>query len=451
MKNRPDPAPITTEVLSLSHDGRGVARVDGKAVFLDGGLTGEKVRFMRLRKRSRFDEGRVVEVIEPSPDRVPPACPHFGVCGGCSLQHLRPSAQIAFKEGVLIELLERFGGIAPDEILPPLTGPVLGYRRSARLGVRYVQKKGKVLVGFREKRTNLIADIDVCPVLPPEVSSLIPELKALIASLDAFREIPQIEISAGDLQVALVFRTLVELSARDLSALEDLAVRRGLKVFLQPGGPASLRLLAPHGAPELCYSLPEHSVEISFLPLDFIQVNGEINRKMVTRGVELLAPGPNDTVLDLFSGLGNFALPLAKRAGTVIGIEGDLAMTVRAQENARRNRISNARFLAMDLTRGLDPASWGGKGIDLALVDPPRSGAIDIVPGLCGLRPKRIVYVSCNPATLARDAGEIVRSGGYRLKAVGVMDMFPHTSHVEAVALFVREALQNDKASSLMS
>jgi 23S rRNA (uracil1939-C5)-methyltransferase len=435
-KNRQDQGILgEANIESLSHDGRGIARVDGKIVFIEGALPSERVRFRYKKRRAGFDDAQTVEVLSPSPERAEPLCPHFGVCGGCSLQHMAPGMQIRIKEQALLEHMRHFGKIEPDKVLPPLTGPLWSYRRSARIGVKYVEKKAKVLVGFREKQSGFIADIDSCAVLDSRAGGLISGLKTLMSGLKAFRTIPQIEVSAGDETAALIFRNLQRLSDEDLEALKAFGDMHGIHIYLQPGGPETIASLWPDTQEGLSYRLPEFDMEISFRPGDFIQINGALNRTMVSEAVKSLALTPGDTVLDLFCGLGNFSLPIARIAASVTGVEGSAAMALRAGTNAGLNGIKNAAFYATDLASDFSNAPWADKRPDKVLLDPPRSGANDAVRHLAGIRPGRIVYVSCNPATLARDTGVLVHTGGYRLKSIRVMDMFPHTSHVEAMAV----------------
>lgn len=423
-------------VESLTHDARGVARVDGKAVFIDGALPGEEVLFTYVTRRKRYDEGRVVEIIKPSPHRVAPRCPHFDVCGGCSLQHMDAQSQILAKQQVLLDSLRHIGNVAPDALLPPLSGPHWGYRRKARLGAKYVLKRSRMLVGFREKRSNFLAELTRCEVLHPAAGERIMDLRALLDGLTARDRIPQVELAVGDSAAALVFRTLVEIDAGDRMKLCEFGERHGLQIHLQPGGPETTTLLWPASA-SLSYFLPDDDVEIFFLPTDFTQVNGDLNRKMVNLALELLDPQSGERILDLFCGLGNFTLPLARRAGSVVGVEGSEALVRRARDNACHNHITNAEFHVADLSLTTD-YSWVGLGFDKILLDPPRTGAFEAVKHLPAFDASRIVYVSCNPATLARDAAELVHNHGYRLVKAGVMDMFPHTTHVESIALFER-------------
>jgi 23S rRNA (uracil1939-C5)-methyltransferase len=430
-------APVTATIESLAHDGRGVTRMEGKAVFVRGALAGEVVRFVYTHLGRSHDEGRVETVLEASPDRVAPRCPHFGLCGGCSLQHLAADRQILAKQDTLLANLRRLGGVEPEGILPPLTGPHWGYRHKARLGVRYVPKKGRVLVGFREASSSKVADLGRCEVLHPSVGERLADLAQLIAGLRARERIPQIEVAVGDEVSALVFRHLDPLDEADLTALRGFAAATGLHVYLQPGGPESVHLLWPE-ASELRYRLPAHGVDIRFLPTDFTQVNLALNRAMVDRALDLLDPRPGERVLDLFCGLGNFTLPIARRGAQVVGVEGEASLVARAQENARRNGIDNAEFIASDLAVEFDNAHWLEPGYAKVLLDPPRSGAWTMLPHIARAGARRVVYVSCHPGTLARDAGALVTTHGYRLVQVGVMDMFPHTAHVESIALFER-------------
>lgn len=427
------------EVESLSHDGRGIARLDGKTVFIEEALPTERVRFRYKKRRAAFDEAQAIEVLNPSPERTEPLCPYFSICGGCSMQHMTPDMQIRVKEQALLEHLRHFSKIEPHEVevLPPIVGPLWGYRRSARIGVKYVDKKAKTLVGFREKQSGFIADIDSCAVLDSRVGGLIPELKALISGLKAFKVIPQIEIAAGDEAVALIFRNLQGLTDEDLDLLKTFGDRHDIYIYLQSGGPETLARLWPDMDIDLLYHLPEFDMKLSFRPGDFIQINREVNKTMVSEAVKALALKPGDVVLDLFCGIGNFSLSIARAAAvSVIGVEGSIAMASRAGGNARLNGIKNAKFYATDLYSDFSNAPWVDIRPDKVLLDPPRSGAIDVTGYLVQIRPKRIVYVSCNSATLARDAGVLVHSGGYRLKSVRAIDMFPHTSHVEVMAVF---------------
>jgi len=427
-----------TDITDLSHDGRGVAHVDGKAVFVAGALAGERVRANFSGKHRRYDEATVEEVLLASPDRVAPLCAHFGVCGGCALQHLKPEAQIAAKQRVLMENLDRIGKVVPRHVLPPLTDSPWGYRRKARLSVKFVEKKGRVLVGFRESNGRYVADITRCEVLMPVVGERIADIAALIETLDGKRDIPQIEVAIGDDIAALVFRHLHPLSARDQAALIEFAKAHAFAIYSQSGGIDSVAPLWPQDV-RLTFRLPNYDVELEFKPLDFVQVNAGMNRAMINHALGLLDPRPTDRVLDLFCGLGNFTLPLARRAAQVTGVEGEAGLVRRAGENAQRNGIANAQFLAADLAADQRDAPWAKADHDLLLLDPPRSGAEAVLEYLPRKSARRVVYVSCHPGSLARDAGTLVNRHGFVLTSAGAMDMFPHTAHVESIAVFDRK------------
>jgi 23S rRNA (uracil1939-C5)-methyltransferase len=432
---KPAPAIEIAEIESLDHEGRGVARVGGKAVFVDGALPGESVRFQRVRRRRRYDEAVVVEVLRAAPDRVTPRCPHFGVCGGCSLQHLDHAAQLAAKGRIVAEELARIGGVGPERWLPPLTGPIWAYRRRARLGSKFVDRKERVLVGFRERGSPLLADLGRCEVLAAPVGDLITELAGLIGGLELKRRVAQIEVAVAENVTALVLRVLDEPLEADLAKLREFESRYGVALYLQPAGLDSVRPLSPPAVP-LNYGLPGLQAGIEFAPTDFVQVNGELNRLMVARALELLEPRATDRALDLFCGLGNFSLPLAQKLAEVTAVEGDAALVRRAAANAARNGIGNVRFHVANLAVEELQAAWAAERYDLVLLDPPRAGAREVLPLAAGSRPRRIVYVSCHAGTFARDAGILAEQLGYRLVAAGIMDMFPHTSHVESIALF---------------
>ena len=435
--NNPDTT--TAYIESITHEGHGVAHVDGKAVFIEGALPGETVLYRTLNRGKSYDLGRMIEIIEPSLDRVTPRCRYFGVCGGCSLQHLRAAAQLPAKQQILRDNLTRIGKVEPESWLPALDGPHWGYRRRARLGARLVPKKGGVIVGFREKRTAYLTALASCDVLHPRVSALLPALRNLIAALSTPNRVPQIEVAVGDNATAFVFRHLVPLTTDDDVRLADFGRQHDIQIFRQPGRPDQLVPVWPESPALLVYRLPEANVELEFAPADFIQVNAELNQRMVARALELLDPQPGESVLDLFCGLGNFTLPLARRAGRVLGIEADAALIEKAQRNARHNQIQNAQFRLADLYSTETPNPWGAERFDKWLLDPPRTGAVEVVKRLPAEGgPRRILYVSCNPGTLARDSEVLVHTKGYRLAAAGVMDMFPQTSHIEAMALFER-------------
>lgn len=433
--------PIRCDIETLSHDGRGIARLEGKTQFVDGALSGETVMARYVGSRRRFDELRAQDVIDASDERVEPPCEFANLCGGCSLQHMAPDAQIAFKENTLREQFAHFGGIEPEEWVAPIRSASLGYRRKARLGVRFVPKRDSVLVGFREKRNSFLADIDRCVVLDPRIGDRITALRELLYSMDAYRTIAQIEVACGDDDAALVFRNMETLSTADVERLVAFGQTHDLHIYLQPKGPDTVHRIWPESSDRkserLSYQLVDDGLTMKFHPMDFTQVNAEINQNMIRQALDWLAPEPDDRVLDLFCGLGNFTLPLARRAAEVVGVEGDEAMVVRGRENAETNGLDNTRFHSADLQADFTHAPWAREGFDRILIDPPRSGAQDVCQHMAAFGAKRIVYVSCNPATLARDAGTLVASG-YRLIRAGVMDMFPHTTHVESMALFER-------------
>jgi 23S rRNA (uracil1939-C5)-methyltransferase len=433
---------LELDIHDLSHDGRGVGRIEGKAVFVSGALPGERVRARQTGRNRHFDEAETIEVLVASPDRVAPRCPHFGTCAGCVLQHLAPERQIEAKQRVLLENLTRIGHVEPSAILPPLVDAAWGYRRKGRLSVRFVEKKGRTVVGFRESNPRFVAELTQCHTILPELSAQLPALAALVDSLEGKRTLPQIEFIAGDGRdskpmVALVFRHLEPLGEADLVRLRDYAIASGFAVLLQPGGVESVLPLYPE-APVFHFSLPGHDLDLAFRPLDFIQVNAGLNARMIERTLELLDPQPHERVLDLFCGLGNFTLPLARRAGHVVGVEGDPGLIARARDNARANGLANAEFHAADLTRDLSAEPWMRAGFDKLLLDPPRAGAAEVIAQLPLKGIDRIVCVSCHPGSLARDAGFLVRERGYRLVSAGAMDMFPQTAHVESIALFER-------------
>lgn len=429
--------PVRTQVESLDHEGRGVAHIDGKVVFIAGALAGEEVMFTYTSRRRNFDEGTVSEVITASPDRVEPRCAHFGVCGGCSLQHVSADAQVAAKQRMLLDNLERIGKVSPENILPPLTGKSWGYRRRARLGVKYVRKKEKVLVGFRERRKPYIAELERCEVLHPSVGSMLVPLAGLVRSLSVYDKVPQIEVACGDDCTVLVFRHMEPLTDKDKEKLLDFGLEHDLHMYVQPAGPDSVVPLALDAC-DLTYALHDHQMVYEFLPTDFTQVNADINRQMVNRALTLLDLKPTDKVLDLFCGLGNFTLPIARHVAAVTGVEGEAGLIARARENAARNNIDNASFHVANLEQHIADNAWFKQQYDKILIDPARTGALEVVEQIDKLGADHIVYVSCNPATLARDADVLVNQKGYTLQSAGVMDMFPHTTHVEAIALFVK-------------
>ncbi len=419
-----------------------MSRHEGRIVFIDGALPGESVQASFTTVKGSYAEARTIEVLNAAPERVTPVCPHFHACGGCSLQHYASASQLVFKEAVLHERLAHAAGVADYQKLPAISGPEFGYRRKARLAVRWVAKKERVLVGFREQHSNFITDMDSCAVLEPEAARLLPLLAGLVGRMHCREQLPQVEVAIGDGQpgansCALIFRHLQALDKHDLDQLLAFGAEHAVDIYLQPKGPDSVhRVLPPNGEERLFYELPDFNLHLAFHPMDFTQVNAGINRQMVRRAIELLELAPTDRVLDLFCGLGNFTLPLALSAAEVVGVEGAAAMVDRGTENAQRNHLVNVRFLKADLTLPPDQHAWLKQGFDKVLLDPPRSGALEVLPAVIAARPARIVYVSCNPATLARDAAFLAEHG-YVLAAAGAMDMFPHTSHVEAMALFL--------------
>jgi 23S rRNA (uracil1939-C5)-methyltransferase len=431
---RSDGAILTASIIDLTHDGEGVADLDGRRVFVPDALPGERVE-VRLRKRRRkLQEADLVRVIEPSPDRVVPECEYFGRCGGCALQHLAHRAQIAFKQGVVAQALARIAQTEAAEWLPPVESPPWGYRRRARLGVKYVAGKERVLVGFRERAGPYIADMRRCPVLVPPLDGLLGELADLIARTSIRERLPQIEAAVADGVTALVLRVLAAPSEADRELFREFGARHGIDIYLQPGGPGTV---APLGeARPLRYRLEAFGLTLQFLPTDFVQVNAAINAELVATAVRLAAVDPTDRVLDLYCGLGNFSLPLAQRAGELLGVEGEAGLVARAVRNAASNDIGNARFVAADLAKS--DWSFYREPWDIVVLDPPRTGAEAPIAELHRSMPRRVVYVSCHPATLARDARVLVQERGYKLRTARVFDMFPHTHHIEALALFER-------------
>ena len=425
---------------SLDHEGRGVARVEGKTVFVEGALPGEKVEYTVLRHRPTYDQAQASHVIKPSAQRVVPRCPHFGVCGGCSMQHFDSVAQTAVKQRVLEDALWHVGKVTPEVIYPAIHGPSWGYRYRARIGVRLVPKKGGVRVGFHERRSSYIADMRSCDILPPHISGMLPALRELIAALSIPDRLPQIEIAVSETTTVLVFRNLLPFTRQDETLLSAFAEEHGVQVWQQPGGPASARPLHPKNGPGLAYTLPEFGVTMDFLPTDFTQVNVDINRLLIRRSMQLLDPRPGERIADLFCGLGNFSLPIARRGATLVGVEGSDTLVARALDNARRNGLDgHCEFHAANLFEATEDSLAVLGALDKLLIDPPREGAIAVVKALSAQQlPARIVYVSCNPATLARDAAVLVHEKGYVLRGAGIANMFPQTSHVESIALFER-------------
>jgi 23S rRNA (uracil1939-C5)-methyltransferase len=426
---------------SLDHEGRGVAHVDGKVVFIDGALPGERVTYTAYRRKPSFEMAEVVRIMQPSSRRVTPRCPHFGVCGGCSMQHLEPTAQVAAKQRVLENALWHIGRVKPEVIYPAIVGPDWAYRYRARLSVRMVPGKPGVQLGFHERRSSHIADMSRCDVLPTHISSMLPRLRRLVAGLSAPDKVPQIEIAEGEGITVLLFRNLQPISAGDDARFAAFAAAEKVQVWLQPAAsPESAYRLYPVKALGLAYSLPEFGVSMAFLPIDFTQVNVFINCLLMRRAMQLLDPQSGERVADLFCGLGNFSLPIASLGAHVIGVEGSDALVKRAGENAAANGLAGrSEFYAANLFEATDDSLAAFGMLDKMLIDPPREGALAVVRAIAASAPRRIVYVSCNPATLARDSAVLVQEKGYRLKGAGIANMFPQTSHVESIALFVRD------------
>jgi 23S rRNA (uracil1939-C5)-methyltransferase len=436
----------TVVITALDQEGRGVARVDGKAMFVEGALIGERVGVEILRRKPNYELARMTDLHAASPARVTPPCPYFGVCGGCSLQHLDPAAQVAVKQRVLEDALWHIGRVRAGELLAPIHGTAWGYRHRARLSVRDVPKKGGILVGFHERKTSYVTDMVSCLVVPPRISALLPELRALVARLSIRDRLPQIELAigedagenGGEPVDALVLRILAPLSNADEGELADFAAARGVQLYVQTGGPASVRPLHPP-ARRLAYSLPDFDVSVDFEPTDFTQVNAGLNRVLVRRAIGLLEPSSSETVADFFCGLGNFTLPIARRGAAVVGVDGSRTLVRRAEANAAKNGLAgSARFAVANLFEATRESIEALGPLDKALLDPPREGAVALVKALPEERLARIVYVSCNPATLARDAAVLVHQRGFSLSAAGVANMFPQTAHVESIALFTR-------------
>jgi 23S rRNA (uracil1939-C5)-methyltransferase len=427
---------IAADVIDLSHDGRGVAELAGQRVFVAGALPSERVLLKPRKRRRRYQEAELLEIVEASPARVVPPCPYFGVCGGCAVQHLDYPAQLAFKQRVVAESLARIGRVEPEHWLATLSGEQWHYRRRARLGIKYVTAKERVLVGFRERSAPYITDMADCRVLVEPMDRLPAELAEVVMASSIRQRIPQAEVAVGDDAGAVILRVLQAPSAADLDAFRTLGRALAADIYLQPGGPATVAPLDPQPR-QLDYRLDDWDIRIEFEPGDFIQINAGLNRALVAAAVAGAEPRPGDRVLDLYCGLGNFSLPLARLAGEVHGVEGDASLVARATRNATLNGIGNAHFVTADLEQSGWP--FFGERWDLVILDPARAGAEAAVAAMRTMRPRRIVYVSCHPGTLARDAGELVRRGGYRLTSAQVLDMFPNTHHVEAITLFDRD------------
>jgi len=422
-------------VAALTHDAQGIVR-EGKAAFVAGALPGESIRFRRTRQHRQYDEAELLEVLEPSAARVAPRCAHFGVCGGCALQHLAPEAQLEAKQTELRDNLERVGRVSPQQWLEPLRGPVWNYRRRARLGAKFVIKKDRVVVGFRERLAPYVAEVQRCEVLSSPVGELIAPLAAMLNGLSIRHRIPQIEAAVADNVVALVLRVLDPPATDDLARLREFAARHAVRFYLQAGGLDSVLPLDGDTGEPLRYGLPQFGLQLQFAPTDFVQINAQINAALVSRAVELLELTPSASVLDLYCGLGNFTLALARRAGRVVGVEGAQGLVERARHNARLNDIANAEFHVADLGRAPEPGlPWLRDNYTHVLLDPPRAGASEVLAAVSRLNPQRVLYISCHPGSLARDLGLLVHEHGMNLVAAGVLDMFPHTTHVESLAL----------------
>ena len=426
---------------SLDHEARGVTRLDGKTVFVDGALPGESVEYAVYRRKPSYELARTLRVLDASPDRVTPRCPHFGICGGCSMQHLDPAAQVAAKQRLLEDNLWHLGRIRAEQLYAPIYGQPWAYRYRARLSVRLVPKKGGVLVGFHEKKSSYVADMQQCEILPSHLSAMLLPLRELIAGMSIRDRLPQIEVAVGERVTALVLRILDAPDANDETLLRQFADRHGVVFYLQPHGPATAYRFHPLDGPRLSYVLPDFAVEHFFSPTEFTQVNHATNRALVRRALNLLDPRPGERVADMFCGLGNFTLPIARSGACVIGVEGSPELVRRAAENAAANGLEGLAEYRVANLFAVTTESLGALGVfDKMLIDPPRDGALELVKSLAADGPRRIVYISCSPATLARDAAILVTQQGYRLRGAGVVNMFPNTSHVESIALFERPA-----------
>ena len=435
-RNRQLPEPFEVTIEGLSHEGRGICHHNGKVVFVFAALPGERVRVQVTKTTKKFSEANVVEVLEGSPRRITPQCPHFSVCGGCSMQHVAADYQIELKQQAILDMM-RHPGIEPGEVIKPLTASPWGYRRKARLGVKYVHKKERLLIGFRERNKPYLADMQSCHVLVEQVGMELPRLMELVSGLDARETIAQIEVAADDEHTMLVFRHLQPLSAADLESLEAFARSTGLWVQLQPGGTDTIRPLYPEQQSLYFKPLAGGDIRIEFAASDFAQVNNEINQQMVSQALDFLDLQPEDRVLDLFCGLGNFTLPIAQRAAHVTGVEGSDVMVERARDNARQHGIDNTDYRVADLSQAEQVKALSVQAYDKILLDPPRSGAFEVVSQITQMQANTIVYVSCQPSSLVRDAG-VLCEAGYRLTRLGLMDMFPQTAHVESMAVFER-------------
>lgn len=439
MAQTPDCAVIE----SLDHEGRGVTHVGGKTIFVEGALPYEKVVYQSYRKKPSYEQAEAVDIVKESYLRAQPRCPHFGVCGGCSMQHVEFTGQVAIKQRVLEDNLAHIGKVRAERVLPPIAGPAWGYRHRARLSARLVPKKGGVLVGFHERRSSYIAEMSECHILPPHISALIVPLRRMIERLSINNRMPQVEVAVGEAVDVLVFRNMEALTAADEAIIRDFVdthtrAPRALQAWLQPAGPDSCYPFYPENAPRLTYSIPEFDVTMPYYPTEFTQVNPQINAVMVARALRLLDPQPGERIADMFCGIGNFTLPIARSGAEVHGMEGSAALVKRAVENATVNGLDSRVSYELANLFEVSEESFAALGkFDKMLVDPPRDGAVQLLKAITDeTAPQRIVYVSCNPSTLARDAGVLVHTKGYTLKAAGIINMFPHTAHVESVAWF---------------
>lgn len=434
---------LTAELLELhieqlSHDGRGIARHRGKTVFVSNALPDETVRVRISESKSRFDQAETLEVLSASDKRVEPPCPHYRRCGGCELQHLDADEQIQQKQQLALEQLKRSAGIAPKTIKPPLTGSPWHYRRKTRLSIYCPKKKSEPVLGFRRKQSKELIPVQQCPVLESQAEALLPPLQRWLKASTNPQALGHIELITGDNDAALILRHMQPIAEPELSALQEIADTAGFTLLLQPRGPDSLHRYKSDNSPvRLHFALPAFGLELAFHPNDFIQVNAELNRSMVTQAMTWLNPKPGERILELFSGLGNFSLPMAKSGAEIIAIEGSETMVQRGEENARQHQLSNVQFHCADLNQDQSHRPWFGQGFDKVLLDPPRSGAQEVITQLAKYAIPTVLYVSCDPATLARDA-KLLAEQGYQLECWGVMNMFPHTSHVESMALFKR-------------
>ena len=446
-KTRQNPAdnPILEAVIeSLDQEGRGVAHVEGKTIFIDGALPNERVTYQSQRIKPSFEVAKVMEVLTPSNQRVTPKCPHYGLCGGCKLQHMDATAQVAAKQQMLEADLWHIGKVKAENMLTPLYGPTWGYRHKARLSVKYVQKKDRVLVGFNEKGTRFVADMNSCEVLVPEVSALIAPLQSMIFELSIRDKLPQIELAVGENVkekpvIVLILRIMDALQANDDALLKTFSETHNVQIWTQTKGPDTIKPFWPNAAPALAYSLPEFNLIYPFKPNEFTQVNPQINQQMVSLAMQLLQPTAGEKIADFFCGIGNFTLPIARSGASVLGLEGLANLVDRANESAALNNISYASFDVADLFKMTEESLLALGHFDKWLIDPPRDGAFELIKAITPeSAPMLIVYVSCNPATLARDAGVLVNEKGYKLVSAGVINMFPHTAHVESIASFIK-------------